>query len=197
MGATTALIAALGVAPMAKAAGGFLIAPIVSGLLGILVWREPPTATRLAGSAVSFAGAALLRAQRPASSPAALFALDRRRAPRRLPRRHRGARRRPTRSRRSRSVAPRRGAPRPLRPRRRPAGADPGLLLGALALGAISAVCHSSPSPPTSAPTRPLAPFLYFNLLTAMAVGFLFFGEALGWTSIAGLFSSRLRGRSP
>ena len=51
MGAMTALIAALGMVPMAKAVGGFLIAPIVSGLLGILVWREPPTATRLAGSA--------------------------------------------------------------------------------------------------------------------------------------------------
>ena len=39
MGAMTALIAALGMVPMAKAVGGFLIAPIVSGLLGILVWR--------------------------------------------------------------------------------------------------------------------------------------------------------------
>ena len=34
-----------------------------------------------------------------------------------------------------------------------------------------------------------LAPFLYFNLLTAMAVGFFWFGETLGWTSIVGLLA--------
>ena len=34
-----------------------------------------------------------------------------------------------------------------------------------------------------------LAPFLYFNLLTAMAVGFFWFGETLAWTSLAGLLA--------
>ena len=67
----TALIAALGMVPMAKAVGGFLIAPIVSGLLGILVWREPPTAPRLArlGGQLRRRGACCC-APRPASSPA-------------------------------------------------------------------------------------------------------------------------------
>src|SRR5690242_7065072 len=54
MAAMTALIAALGMVPMAKAVGGFLIAPIVSSLLGILVWREPPTRPRLVGAGLSF-----------------------------------------------------------------------------------------------------------------------------------------------
>ena len=75
MGAMTALIAALGMVPMAKAVGGFLIAPIVSGLLGILVWREPPTATRLAGSAVSFMGAAVLLRPEAGLEPGCVFAL--------------------------------------------------------------------------------------------------------------------------
>ena len=75
MGAMTALIAALGMVPMAKAVGGFLIAPIVSGLLGILVWREPPTSTRLAGSAVSFIGAAVLLRPEAGLEPGCVFAL--------------------------------------------------------------------------------------------------------------------------
>ena len=75
IGAMTALIAALGMVPMAKAVGGFLIAPIVSGLLGILVWREPPTVTRLAGSAISFMGAALMLRPEAGLEPGCLFAL--------------------------------------------------------------------------------------------------------------------------
>lgn len=73
--AMTALIAALGMVPMAKAVGGFLVAPIVSGLLGILVWREPPTAPRLAGAAISCAGAALLLRPEAGLAPGCLFAL--------------------------------------------------------------------------------------------------------------------------
>ena len=57
----------------------------------------------------------------------------------------------------------------------------PALLLGALALGPISAVCHFlTVAAYQRADATLLAPFLYFNLLTAMAVGFLFFGETLG-----------------
>ena len=75
MAAMTALIAALGMVPMAKAVGGFLIAPIVSGLLGILVWREPPTAPRLIGSGVSCLGAAVLLRPEAGLEPGCLFAL--------------------------------------------------------------------------------------------------------------------------
>ena len=70
----------------------------------------------------------------------------------------------------------------------------PALLLGALALGAISAVCHFlTVAAYQRADATLLAPFLYFNLLTAMAVGFFCFGETLGWTSIVGPARDRRR----
>ena len=63
----------------------------------------------------------------------------------------------------------------------------PGLLVGALALGAISAACHFlTVAAYQRADAAVLAPFLYFNLLAAMAVGFLWFGETLGWTGLVG-----------
>ena len=189
MGAMTALIAALGMVPMAKAVGGFLIAPIVSGLLGILVWREPPTATRLMGSAISFMGAAILLRPEAGLEPGCLFAL--------LGGALLGAYLAATRGARSQTDALSTLAVQSL------LGA--GLLAPFALAGGLPALTSgapprrarrsapsrrsatSSPSPPTSAPTRRLlAPFLYFNLLTAMAVGFVFFGETLGWTSIVG-----------
>ena len=75
MGAMTSLIAALGMVPMAKAVGGFLIAPIVSGILGILVWGERPSAARLAGSALAVMGAAVLMRPEAGLEPGSLFAL--------------------------------------------------------------------------------------------------------------------------
>ena len=39
-----------------------------------------------------------------------------------------------------------------------------------------------------------LAPFLYFNLVSAAAVGFFWFGETLGWTGTAGLIAIALGG---
>ena len=124
MAAMTALIAALGMVPMAKAVGGFLIAPIVSGLLGILVWREPPTAPRLAGSAISCLGAAVLLRPEAGLEPGCLFALFGGALLGSLPRRH-PRRRHPDRPALDprRAVAARRRADRALRLRRRPAGA--------------------------------------------------------------------------
>ena len=75
MAAMTSLIAALGMVPIAQAVGGFLIAPIVSGFLGILVWREPPTVPRLAGSAIDCLGAAILLRPEAGLEPRCLFAL--------------------------------------------------------------------------------------------------------------------------
>ena len=57
----------------------------------------------------------------------------------------------------------------------------PALAAGALALGALSAACHGlTVAAYRRAEATVLAPFLYFNLLTADAVGFLWFGETLG-----------------
>jgi len=189
MAAMTALIAALGMVPMAKAVGGFLIAPVVSGLLGMLVWGERPTLPRLAGSGISVAGAALLMRPEAGFEPGTLLALAG------------GALL-------GGYLAATRGARDPADPLSTLAvqsllGAaliapfalagglpapSPALAAGALALGAISAVCHGlTVAAYRRAEATALAPFLYFNLLTATAVGFVWFGETPAWSSLAGL----------
>jgi drug/metabolite transporter (DMT)-like permease len=196
MGAMTALITALGMVPMAKAVGGFLIAPIVSGLLGILVWREPPTSTRLAGSAISCLGAAILLRPEAGLELGSVFALL-------------GGALLGT------YLAATRGASGQTDPLSTLAvqsllgsallapfalsgglpEATPALFLGAAALGTISAICHFlTVAAYQRAEATVLAPFLYFNLVTAMAVGFVFFGETLSFASVVGLLSIALGG---
>lgn len=191
MGAMTALIAALGMVPMAKAVGGFLIAPIVSGLLGMLIWREPATWPRLAGAAISCFGAAILMRPEAGLEPGSLFALG---GGALL-----GAYLAATRGARdgadalstlavqsllgSALIAPfalAGGLP----------AVTPGLMLGAAALGSLSAICHFlTVAAYQRADATILAPFLYFNMLTALAVGFFWFGETLGLASLAGLIA--------
>jgi drug/metabolite transporter (DMT)-like permease len=189
MGAMTALIAALGLVPMAKAVGGFLIAPIVSGLLGILLWREPPSFGRLAGATVSFAGAAMLLRPETGLEPGCLLALlgGALLGAYLAAERGAGGRTDPLSTLAVQSLL---GAGM-LAPFALAAGlpaATPGLLGGALALGSLSAICHLlTVAAYARAEATTLAPFLYFNLLTAMAAGYLWFGETLGWTSLAGL----------
>jgi drug/metabolite transporter (DMT)-like permease len=196
MGAMTALIAALGMVPMAKAVGGFLIAPIVSGLLGILIWREPATAPRLVGAGISCFGAAILMRPEAGLEPGSLFALGG------------GALL-------GAYLAATRGAG---------GGTDtlstlavqsllgsaliapfalagglpaltPDLLLGAAALGALSAVCHFlTVAAYQRADATILAPFLYFNMITALTVGYFWFGETLGAAGLAGLLAIALGG---
>lgn len=189
MGAMTALIAALGLVPMAKAVGGFLIAPIVSGLLGIVVWGERPTPTRLAGSALAFMGAAVLMRPEAGVEAGSLFAL--------LGGALLGA-----------YLSATRGAPTRTDPLSTLAvqcllGAamlapfalvdglpalSPGLLLSALALGGVSATCHVlTVAAYQRADATVLAPFLYFNMISALAAGYLWFGETLSQASLLGL----------
>lgn len=189
MGAMSALVAALGLVPMAKAVGGFLVAPIVSGLLGILLFGEAPTLPRLAGAALSFVGAALLLRPEAGVEAGSLFAL--------LGGTLLGA-----------YLAAQRGAGGGtdalstlavqslvgallLAPFAVAGGlppATPGLLGGALALGTLSAACHGlTVAAYARAEAATLAPFLYFNLVTAMAAGWLWFGEALSPATLASL----------
>jgi drug/metabolite transporter (DMT)-like permease len=191
MGAMTALISALGMVPMAKAVGGFLIAPIVSGLLGILVWREPPTAPRLAGSAISFMGAAILLRPEAGLEPGSVFAL--------LGGALLGTYLAATRGATSRTdvlstlaVQSLLGAGliAPLALATGLPEVTPALFLGAIALGGVSAICHFlTVAAYQKADATILAPFLYFNLLTAMAVGFFWFGETISAASLVGLFA--------
>jgi drug/metabolite transporter (DMT)-like permease len=191
MAAMTSLIAALGMVPMAKAVGGFLIAPVVSGLLGILVWREPPTAPRLAGSGLAFLGAALLLRPEAGLEPGCLLAL--------LGGAFLGTYLAATRGAREATDALSTLAVQSLLGAALlapfalagglPAGV-PGLLPAALALGGISAACHFlTVAAYRRAEASVLAPFLYFNLLAAIAVGFLWFGETPAWSSLAGLLA--------
>ena len=189
MAAMTALIAALGMVPMAQAAGGFLIAPVVSGLLGMLVWGERPTAPRLAGSAISVAGAAMLLGPEAGVEPGALLAL----AGGALLGTYlaaTGGARAATDPLSTLAVQSLLGAGL-LAPFALAGGLpapSPGLAAAALALGALSAACHGlTVAAYRRAEATALAPFLYFNLPAAAAVGFLWFGETPGWSGAAGL----------
>ncbi len=196
MGAMTSLIAALGMVPMAKAVGGFLIAPIVSGLLGILVWREPPTATRLAGSAISCLGAAILMRPEAGIETGSLFAL--------LGGALLGTYLAATRGAKTQADALSTLAVQSLlgaaliAPFALAGGLPaltPALVVGALSLGAVSAICHFlTVAAYQRADATILAPFLYFNMITALAVGFFWFGEALGLASILGLVAIAIGG---
>ena len=189
MGAMTSLIAALGMVPMAKAVGGFLIAPIVSGLLGMIIWGERPTQTRLMGSAVSFVGAAILMQPDAGIEVGSIFAL--------LGGALLGTYLAATRGASDRTDALSTLAVQSLlgsfliAPFAFAGGLphlSPALFVGALALGGISAICHGlTVLAYQRADATVLAPFLYFNLLTAMAVGFIWFGETIGLASMIGL----------
>lgn len=196
IGAMTALIAALGMVPMAKAVGGFLIAPIVSGLLGILVWGEKPTTERLVGSALAVTGAAILMRPEAGIEAGSLFAL--------LGGALLGTYLAATRGAKTQTdplstlaVQCLLGSAM-LMPFAFAGGLPPltfGLLASALGLGGISALCHFlTVAAYQRAEASVLAPFLYFNMITAMAVGFLWFGETLAMASLAGLCCIALGG---
>lgn len=189
MAAMTALTAALGLVPMAQAVGGFLIAPVVSGLLGMLVWRERPSPLRLAGGAVSVAGATLLMQPQAGLAPGCLLALAGGALLGAYLAATRGAREGadPLSTLAVQSLlgaallapfALAGGLPVP----------TPALVAGALALGALSAACHGlTVAAYRRAEATLLAPFLYFNLVTAAAAGWLWFGERPSATTLVGL----------
>ncbi len=191
MGAMTALITALGMVPMAKAVGGFLIAPIISGLLGIVVWKETATATRLAGSAVSFIGAAILLQPEAGIELGSLFSLLGGGLLGTYLAATRGATQQ-TDALSTLAVQSLLGAGL-IMPFALSGGLPaltPALIMGAVSLGAVSAVCHFlTVAAYQRADASVLAPFLYFNLVTAMTVGFLWFGETLGFATIVGLLA--------
>lgn len=188
MAAMTALIAALGMVPLAQAVGGFLIAPIVSGLLSVVLFREALTAPRIVGSLLSMAGAYVLMAPDAGFEAGSLLAL----AGGVLL----GAYLAATRSARGCDALSTLAtqsllgsamlAPFAL------SGGLPALSLemaaGALALGGISAVCHFlTVAAYTRTEATVLAPFLYFNMISAMAVGYFCFGETLSGANLLAL----------
>ena len=188
MAAMTALIAALGMVPLAEAVGGFLIAPIVSGLLSVVLYREALTAPRVVGSLLSVAGAYVMMAPEAGIEAGSLLAL--------VGGALLGAYLAATRSARgcdalsTMTVQCLLGsamlAPFAL------SGGLPALsfemIAGALALGGISAVCHFlTVAAYARAEATVLAPFLYFNMISAMAVGYFCFGETLSGGNLLAL----------
>lgn len=196
MGAMTALITALGMVPMAKAVGGFLIAPIVSGLLGIVIWGEAPTLPRLAGSAISFVGAAILMRPEAGIETGSVFALaggallGTYLAATRGARGHAGALS-------TLAVQSLLGSAM-LAPFALAGGLPamtPTLFVGAVMLGGISAVCHFlTVAAYQRADAAQLAPFLYFNLITAMVAGYVWFEETVSALGFVGLLAIVLGG---
>lgn len=189
MAAMSALIAALGLVPMAKAVGGFLVAPIVSSLLGILLFGEAPTLPRLAGAALGCLGAALLLRPEAGLEAGSLYALLGGGLLGAYLAAQRGGRD-ATDALSTLAVQSLLGAAL-LAPFGLTGGwpaPTAGLLLGALALGTLSAACHAlTVAAYRRAEAAALAPFLYFNLLAAMAAGWLWFGETLSPATLAGL----------
>lgn len=196
MGAMTALITALGMVPMAKAVGGFLIAPIVSGVLGIVVWRESPTVPRVAGSVLSCAGAAVLMRPEAGIEIGSVFALTGGALLGTYLAATRGARGQ-TDALSTLAFQSLLGAGM-LAPFAFAGGVPavtPALLTCAALLGGISATCHFlTVAAYQRVDAAQLAPFLYFNLITAITVGFVWFGETVSGTAMLGLAAIALGG---
>ena len=73
--ATTCLVFALTLVPLAYAAGGFLIAPIVSTLLGVIFLGEMLTLQRVLGAGLAFAGAVIITDPAVSLQIGSIFAL--------------------------------------------------------------------------------------------------------------------------
>lgn len=194
--AMTCLIFALSMVPMANAVGGFLVAPIVSTVLCVAFFGERLTAPRATGAAVSLVGAVLISRPEAALEPGSLLAL----AGGALLGAYLAATR----------VAEDTGgtlstlavqcllgsaliAPFAFR------GGLPDLSLTLLAytvgLGVMSAGAHFlTVAAFERTDAGILSPFMYFNLIAALIVGYLWFGEMPGSAELLGLAAIALGG---
>lgn len=189
MGAMTALIAALALVPLANAVGGFLVAPIVSTALSIALLGEKLTRARLIGSILSIAGAAAIMRPEGSLETGTLLAL--------LGGSLLGCYLATTRAATASAdalstlvvqcllgalmLAPfafARGVPQ----------LTLEIPVGMAGLGALSACCHFlTVAAYRRSEASLLSPFLYFNLIAAVLVGFLWFGETPTMISLIGL----------
>ncbi len=189
MGAMTALIAALALVPLANAVGGFLIAPIVSTALSVLLMGEKLTTGRAFGSVLSIAGAAIIMRPEGSLEIGTLLAL----LGGTLLGCYLAATRAATGSADALStlilqcfLGSAMLAPFAF------SGGIPTLTLqipvGMLGLGVLSACCHFlTVAAYRRSEASLLSPFLYFNMIAAVLVGFLWFGETPTMLSLLGL----------
>lgn len=196
--AMTCLIAALSMVPLANAVGGFLIAPIVAMIISVVVLKQALTLPKLVGSIISFIGAmVILRPSGEIESGMILALLGGCLLGAFLALCHN---------------APQKGSP--------ISALAVQCLLGSLmlapfalgnlgnlnwahlpaviGLGAVTAATHFlTVSAYQKASAVTLAPFFYFNLIAAVIVGLIWFGEVpvgpavlgLGAILVGGLFS--------
>jgi drug/metabolite transporter (DMT)-like permease len=189
MGAMTALIFALSIVPLAKAVGGFLIAPVVASLISVLLYKEKMDSFRFAGALLSFAGAYVILRPEGSLELGTLMAL--------LGGFLLGAYLAATRRAcacgdafstllvqcilGSIMVAPLAFW-----------GGIPSIsmqnLIYIVALGAVSAICHFlTVAAYNRADSSVLAPFFYFNIVFAIPVGYFWFNEVPTQTTLIGL----------
>jgi drug/metabolite transporter (DMT)-like permease len=194
VGAMTCLITALSMVPMAQAVGGFLISPLVATFLCIWLYKEKLTVQRAAGAILSLAGAVIISRPEAAIETGSVFAL--------MGGGLLGA-----------YLAATRGAVQsggvlssltvqcflaailisPLAFLSGPPQITGTLVFSVLGLGVLSAIAHSlTVAAFERTDASILSPFLYFNLIAAIGVGFFWFNEVpsnwamLGLCAIAG-----------
>lgn len=196
MGAMTSLIYALSLVPLANAVGGFLIAPVVASMISVVFLGEKMDTFRFTGSLLSFAGAYIILSPEGSLELGTLMAL--------LGGALLGAYLAATR--RASSCG----------------GAFSSLvvqcMLGSamiaplafwngipsislqnltfiLSLGAVSAVCHFlTVAAYNRADASVLSSFFYFNIVFAIPVGYLWFGEIPSSMTLLGLAGIALGG---
>ncbi len=188
IGAMTLLIIALSMVPLASAVGGFLIAPIVATLISVLFHGERLTLPRLAGSVISFLGALMILRPDAGLEAGIVFALS---GGVLL-----GAFLALTR------VAQDRSNPisalaiqcllgsAMLMPFALPqiGSISVALIWPAIGLGLVTAATHFlTVAAYQRSEVARLAPFFYFNLVAAIIVGLVWFGEVPGLIALFGL----------
>ncbi len=196
MGAMTSLIFALSVVPLAKAVGGFLIAPVVASLISVLLYKEKMDGFRFTGALLSFAGAYVILRPEGSLELGTFMAL--------LGGTLLGAYLAATRRAcacgdafstlvvqcilGSLMVAPLafwNGIP----------SISMQSLIYIVALGAVSAICHFlTVAAYNRADASVLAPFFYFNIVFAIPVGYFWFNEVPTQTTLIGLAGITLGG---
>lgn len=190
MGAMTLLVAALSMVPLAEAVGGFLIAPVVATLISVFVLKERMTKAKLIGSLVAFAGALAILKPSSGLETGTLMAL----AGGGLLGWYLAA---------TRGAAQSSGAISSLAVQCLLGSAmlapfafwggvsfEANLIPAGVGLGVITASCHFlTVAAYERAEASVLSPFLYFNLIAAVAVGYFWFDELPSLASVFGLFA--------
>ncbi|MEM9049797.1 MAG: DMT family transporter [Pseudomonadota bacterium] len=194
MGAMTAFITALSMVPLADAVGGFLIAPMVATAISVLLLGEKMSLRKSVGALLSLCGAVAIMRPGLGLESGTLLALGGGVLLGGYFAASRGAAHTED-VLAAMAVQSLLGAfmVAPLALARGLPSLDWDLAFGAVVLGGISAVCHSLTILAfRRSEASVLAPFMYFNLVVAVAIGIFVFGEmpaALTWLGLAAILA--------